>query len=127
MKANRGLIKFILLSLITFGIYDIIFFSAIGEDLNILAPDDKKTMHFCLIFFLLGPITFEIATIVWFHKMSGKIGRTLKARGIDYSFGASTFWIFEVLLSFTIICPFIYFAKLCKSMNLLVEDYNNNK
>ena len=128
LKTNLGLIRFILLSLITCGIYSIVYFSAISEDINTIAGryDGKKTMHFCLICFLLGPITFEIATIVWVHNVCARIGAELKRRGIDYSFGAGTFWGWGVLGSLIVIGPFIYLHKLSVAMNRLAENYNNN-
>ena len=45
-------------------------------------------------------------------------------RGIDYSFGASTFWLWGILGSIIVVGPFIYTYKLLKSMNLLAADYN---
>ena len=47
MKTNRGMIKTILLSIITFGIYGIVFYSNISTDINIIATryDGTKTMH----------------------------------------------------------------------------------
>lgn len=125
MKSNRGALKFFLLSLITLGIYEIVFFSGVGEDLNIVAQNQKKTTHFCLVFFILSWLTLGIYPIVWFHGISAKAGTALKERGISYEFGASTFWIWMVLLSFTVVGPILYISKLCKAMNLLVDDYNN--
>ena len=126
LNTNRGVLKFILLSIITFGIYPIVAFSSISESINIAASryDGKKTMHFCLLFFIISPITAGIGMLVWFHKVSNRIGNECSRRGIAYSFGASDFWIFEFLLSFTIVCPFIYLHKLFKATNLVCEDYN---
>ena len=47
MNNERALWKFIVFGLITCGIYPIVFWSGIGEDLNIAATrrDGKKTMH----------------------------------------------------------------------------------
>lgn len=128
LSTNRGLLKTILLTIVTFGIYSIIFYSGIGEDLNAIASryDGKKTMHYCLILFLVGPITLGIATIVWFHKMSNRIGSELQRRGINYSFSAATFWGWGVLGSFIIVGPFIYMAKMCTAMNELCANYNVN-
>ena len=55
LKTNRGLLKYILLSFITFGIYGIVVMSSISNDINIVASryDGKKTMHYCLLFFLV--------------------------------------------------------------------------
>lgn len=128
LKTKRGLIKFILLSLITFGIYALVFYSRISTDINLIASryDGKKTMHFCLLTFIVAPITLGIGAIVWNHRISARIGRELSRRGIGYSFGASTFWLWNVLGSLIVIGPFVYLHKLCKSMNLLCADFNVN-
>lgn len=127
LKTNRGMIKAILLSIITFGIYGIVFYSNISTDINIIATryDGKKTMHYCLLLFLVAPITCGIAAIVWNHRICARIGNELRRRGIAYSFGAGSFWGWGVFGS--LLCgvgPFIFLHKLCKSMNLLCADYN---
>ena len=126
IHTKRGLLKYILLNIITFGIYSLVFFSSISTDINQIAAryDGKKTMHFCLLLFLVGPITFGIAYIVWYHKLSARIGAELSRRGIGYSFGAGSFWGWNVLGSFIVVGPFIYLHKLSKAMNLLCADYN---
>lgn len=127
LKTNRGWFKFILLTIITFGIYAIVFYSKISTDINLIASryDGKKTMHFCLLTFIIAPITLGIGAIVWIHRLSARIGNELARRGIAYGFGAGSFWGWGVLGSLLFgIGPFIYLHKLCKSMNLLCGDYN---
>lgn len=128
LKTNRGLLKFILLNIITLGIYSLVIFSGISSDINVIASryDGKKTMHFCLLFFLVGPITLGIADIVWFHRISNRIGNELKRRQIAYSFSASDYWLWNVLGAVIIVGPFIYLHKLFKAMNMLSENYNIN-
>lgn len=48
LKTNKSLVKFILLSLITFGIYGIVILSSVSNDINIIASryDGKRTMHY---------------------------------------------------------------------------------
>ncbi len=127
LKTTRGLLKFILLSIVTLGIYSLVFFSSISTDINIIASryDGKKTMHFCLLAFIITPITFGIGAIVWYHRISARIGAELARRGIAYSFGAGTFWGWNVLGSLLFgVGPFVYIHKLAKAMNLLAENYN---
>ena len=126
LKTNRGLLKFILLSIVTFGIYGIVVMSTISTDINYIASkyDGKKTMHYCLLVFLVGPITLGIADLVWYHRISNRIGDELTRRGLGYSFGAGTFWGWNILGSFIIVGPFIYQYKLLKAMNMLAADYN---
>lgn len=128
LKTNRGLVKYILLSFITLGIYSIYAMWAVGNDINVIARkyDGKKTMNFCLVFFLLSGLTMGIASLVWHHKVSARIGRELERRNIGYRFGAGSFWGWNILGSFIGIGPFIYIYKLFKAMNLLSKDYNIN-
>lgn len=128
LNTHRSLLKFILLGIVTFGIYTIVFYSGISSDINVIASryDGKKTMHFCLLFFLVGPITCGIANLVWFHRISGRIGNELKRRNINYNFGASDFWLWNVLGSLIIVGPFIYVHKLAVASNKIAEHYNIN-
>ena len=126
LKTNKGLIKYILLSIITFGIYGLVVMSSLSNDINIVASryDGKKTMHYCLLYFIVAPITLGIAGIVWFHKISNRMGKELKRRNIAYDFSCADFWLWNVVGSIIVIGPFIYFHKLFKAANLICADYN---
>lgn len=128
LKTNRHIVMLLLLSFITFGIYSIVFFTSVANDLNTIASryDGKKTMHYCLLFFIVAPLTLGIGAIVWFHKISARMGNELKRRGIAYDFGAADFWLWNVLGSLIFVGPFIYIYKFIKSMNLLAANYNVN-
>ena len=128
ITSKRGLLKYILLNLITFGIYSIVYFSSISTDIHQIAAryDGKKTMHFCLLAFIVVPITFGIAGIVWYHRISNRIGNELKRRGIAYSFSASDYWLWNVLGSLIVVGPFVYLHKMFKAVNLMNADYNVN-
>ena len=126
LKTNRGLFKLLFFSLLTFGIYGLVVMSAVSIDINTIASryDGKKTMHYCLVFFIFSWLTLGIVPLVWSHRISARIGAELRRRGISYSFGAGTFWGWGVLGSLILIGPLIYAHKLLKSMNLLAGDFN---
>jgi len=128
LKANKSLLKYILLSLLTCGIYSIVFFYSISENINAVAGryDGKKTMNYALLFFLIAPLTLGIGYIVWLHKLSARTGNELRRRDINYSFGAGTFWLWSVLGTLIFVGPFVYLHKLCRSSNMLAEHYNAN-
>ena len=128
MKTDRSLVKYILLSIITLGIYAIVFYTNIANSINIIASryDGKKTMHYCLLCFLVGPVTLGIAVFVWFHNISNRIGNELRRRGIDSDFSASDFWLWNVLGSLIFVGPFVYVYKLCNAANKVCEHYNIN-
>lgn len=128
LKTNRSLAKYILLGIITCGIYDIVVLSGISTDINTIASryDGKKTMHFCLMLFIFMPITAFIADFVWFHKISARIGQELRRRSINFSFGARDYWLWCILGSLIIIGPYVYIYDLIAASNKLAEDYNIN-
>lgn len=128
LKTNKSLVKFILLSLITFGIYGIVVMSSVSNDINVIASryDGKKTMHYCLLLFLVGPVTLGIADLVWNHRLANRLGAKLTRRGINYSISASTFWLWGILGCLIVVGPFVYLHKLLKATNLLCEHYNVN-
>ncbi|AIA32099.1 hypothetical protein EN10_00255 [Bifidobacterium animalis] len=114
LPTNRSLTKFILLGLITFGIYDIVIMTTTAEALNTIASprDGKKTMNYCLMYFLIGWLTLGIGWLVWFHNFSDRIGEEQRRRGMVPTVTASTFWLWEVLGSLIVVGPFIYHYKM---------------
>lgn len=128
LKTNKGLLKTILLSIITLGIYPLVVMSAVSNDINTVASrhDGKKTMHFLLLSFIVAPITFGIASLVWYHKISNRIGDELDRRHIQYNFDATDFWLWNVLGSLIVIGPLVYLHKLFKAVNEMNANYNIN-
>ena len=126
MRTNRGLIKMILLGMITFGIYPLVVYSHISEEINVIATphDGRHTMNFCLLFFIFSWLTLGIATFVWWHRICDRIGNELKRRNLPYSFGASTFWLWNILGRLIIIGPFVFIHKHMNAMNYLNGDWN---
>ena len=58
---------YFLLSFITCGIYGIYFMTKFTDDLNTIATkrDGLKTMHYCLMIFILSGLTLGIYPLVW--------------------------------------------------------------
>ena len=112
LSTNRSFQKFFFLTIVTLGVYSIVFWSAISKDINIIAGtyDKKKTMPYSLLFFLLTPLTLGLAHIFWHHNLSGRIKQELMRRNIHYDidFGVGTFWRWFILYSLIIIAPLIY-------------------
>lgn len=127
LSTSRGMIKFILLSIVTCGIYGLIAMACISRDINTIAGkyDGKSTMNFVVVALVFSWLTCGIVPIIWYHKISSRIGDELDRRGIDYGFGAGTFWCWNVLGSMIYVGPLIYLHKLMKAMNKLSDHYNN--
>ncbi|MCQ2184147.1 MAG: DUF4234 domain-containing protein [Bacteroidales bacterium] len=128
-NTKRGLLKYILLSLITFGIYSLVVMSHISEEINYAASprDGKHTMHYLLMALIFSWLSLGIVPLVWFHRISNRIGAELSARNCDYSFSAMDFWLWNIVGSLILVGPFVYLHKLLKAMNLINADYLKNK
>ncbi len=125
LQTNRSMWKLVLFSILTLGIYSIIFFIPFSFDLNKIAPrrEREKTMNY-LWAFLLAYFTVAIVLAVWYYQVAAHVQEALHRREINYDFGTESFWIWYVLGSFFLVGPLIYFYKLCRAMNLLCEHYN---
>ena len=86
----------------------------------------RASSSFTLVLFIFSWLTLGIVPLVWNHKISDRIGAELTRRGIDYQFGAGTFWGWGILGSLILVGPFIYTHKLLTAMNRLSADYNVN-
>lgn len=156
LPVKRSLVKMIFFSILTLGIYPIVIYSRLVTELNIAASryDGKRTLSFFGML-MLSPLTLGILTLVWCHRLCGRIGCELRRRNILYTFGASDFWLWNMLLSLlcgaamgcmvlifgpvdwvvlvlallgvgSMVGPFIFLHKLMKSMNLINADFNLN-
>ena len=127
LATNRSMWKLMLLSIVTLGIYSIIFFIPFSFDLDKAAPkrDHSKTLNFIFVY-ILGLLTFSIAIVVWHYQIAERVEEALSRRKIRYEFGTGDFWTWYVFCSLILIGPFVYFHKLCTAMNLVCEDYNEN-
>lgn len=128
LKTDRSVWKYILFSLLTFGIYSIVMYTKIANEINLTASgrDGKKTTHYCLAAFIFTPLTCGIYGLYWWHTISNRIGEEARARGIYTTFGATTFWLWQLVGIF--ICgigPFVYIHKLCETMNQINDSYNH--
>ncbi len=125
LRTDRNMWKLIILSILTLGIYSIVFFIPLSFDLDKVDPmrERGKTLNF-LAAYVLSLFTFSIVLLVWHYQIAARIEEALQRRKIDYEFTTGDFWKWYFFGSFILIGPFVYFHKLCKAMNLLCEDYN---
>ena len=126
LNDRRGLAKLIIFSILTLGIYSLVFYSGISSDINVVASryDGRKTMHYCLLFFVISPITFGIGALVWNHRLANRVGNELSRRGLSTRLSAADFWLWNILGALIVVGPLVYVHKLAKAMNALASDYN---
>ena len=123
---DRTLAKYILLGMITLGIYGLWLTARSGEDLNAIAgpADNKRTMNLWLLALIVGPVTLGIGYLVWFHKFADRIGAEQARRGLPRTIAAKDYWLWNVLGAAIVVGPVIFANKWLTAMNALAADAN---
>ena len=124
-RTDRNVLKLILFSLLTCGLYSIFFYTPFSFDLDDIAPkrDGTKTFNYFLAL-ILSYFTWSIVMLCWLYSVTARIEEALSQYKIDYEFGTQDFWMWHVLGSLILVGPLVFTYKLCKAMNLLCAAYN---
>ena len=124
LKTNRSILKLILLSLVTFGIYPLFFWSRYAKDMNIVCAGDGRKTRGILFRLLFGFLTFGIYDLIWMYGAGERIFQRSARRNIptNTTGGKVLVWyLFGILI---IVGPFIALHKLLDGLNQLCLDYN---
>ena len=98
LPCKRGLLKMLLFSLLTCGIYPMVIYSRISMEINMVASrhDGKRTIHFMWLP-VLAALTLFIYPFMWIHDLCNRIGGELERRQIQYKFSAASFWLWNLV------------------------------
>lgn len=124
VKEDRSLGMYILLSILTCGIYPYYFWYKAAEDANtICCGDGEETTGgatLVLLFLFCG-----IYQYYWLYKLGDRLQRNAKRYGMEFQESGTTVLLWLVLGMFIVIGPFISWYILIKNMNSLAKAYNN--
>lgn len=73
MQTNRSLIKYILLTILTLGIYSLFFWHKYVQDVNTLCSNDGKNTNGILLKILFSILTLGIYGLVWQCGMQNRL------------------------------------------------------
>ncbi|MDR1287133.1 MAG: DUF4234 domain-containing protein [Treponema sp.] len=124
MIRKRGLAGFILLSVITFGIYGLYWIYKLAKDVNSICEGDGKKTGGLLKYFLLGIITFGIYDLVWLYMLGDRLQDNAPRYGLAFKESGGAVLLWYILGSFIIVGPFIAFYIIIKNVNALADEYN---
>lgn len=125
MIKQRSLLKFILLGIITLGIYDIVFLYGWTKDNNRLCEGVGKDSPNYIVVLLLSMITFGIYGLYWYFKMGDRLQQAAPKYGLSLQHGGTTVLLWMVIGS--LLCgigPFIAMYYLIDNQNQLATVYN---
>lgn len=122
---QRSFITYVLLSLVTFGIYWIYFWYIWTEDINrICEGDGQESMNFLLVF-LLSIVTCSIYMFFWYYKQAERLYAVASRYDVIITETGSTILLWMIVGSF--VCGlglFIGQYFLINNTNNIAEKYS---
>ncbi|GHV20015.1 hypothetical protein FACS189494_02920 [Spirochaetia bacterium] len=124
MIKKRGLAGFILLSIVTFGIYTLYWIHKLAEDVNSICEGDGKKTGGVLKYLLLGIITLGIYDLMWLYMLGDRLQDNAPKYGLTFKESGGGVLLWYVLGAFIIVGPFIAMHIIIKNTNALADEFN---
>lgn len=121
MIKQRKITKYVLLQIVTLGIYGLFFWSDWTEDLNKMCEDDDNESANYILVFILDIFSFGIYSFIWNYGQSERMYRIAPQYGISLKHGGSYILLLRTILFFL---PVIGSVEKIKLFNTLAVAYN---
>ena len=119
---ERSVLSLLLFSVMTFGIYPIVFWNKVSKEVELLCEGDgKKTMKYVFVW-LLNFITFGIAGIVWRAKLAQRLKENAARYNLRFSESGALAAFYDVVV--LIVGPIINRFVLIKNLNAMGIAFN---
>ncbi|MBO5159776.1 MAG: DUF4234 domain-containing protein [Lachnospiraceae bacterium] len=126
LDQNRSLAKYILLSLVTCGIYSWIFIYHLANDMNTMCEGDGETTPGLVKLILLTLVTCGIYSFIWYYKLGNRLCANAPRYNLTFQENGTTVLMWQLFGA--LLCgigPFIAWNIIIKNANALAAQYNN--
>ena len=125
LKDDRGILSYILLNIITCGIYGYYFIYKMARDVNIACDGDGENTAGIGMFILLSIVTCGFYAYYWYYKLGNRLNANAGRYGLNFQENGTTVLLWCVIgLLLCGIGPFIAMYILIKNSNLICGAYN---
>ena len=125
LDTNRSLLLYILLSLVTCGIYAYYFIYCMARDVNTACDGDGQKTEGLLGFILLSLVTCGIYAFYWYYALGNRLAANAPRYGMSFQENGTTVLLWMVLGLF--LCglgPYFGMYILIKNTNAICNGYN---
>lgn len=125
IDSNRGLGQYIVLSIITCGIYSWYFLYKLAADVNIMCKDDGDKTAGLATFILLSIITCGIYPLIWYYKIGNRLMANAPKYSLNFTENGTSVLMWMIFGS--LLCGIGYFIGiniLIKNTNAMANAYN---
>ncbi|MBP3802997.1 MAG: DUF4234 domain-containing protein [Oribacterium sp.] len=126
LSTDRSIVAYILLGLITCGIYDLYMIHLMIQDVNVTCAGDGKVTKGILEYILFGILTCGIYDYVWLYNFANRIQSNAPRYGMRFEEGGTTILLWWILGAWLCgVGPFYAMYLIIKNTNALNAAYNN--
>lgn len=124
---DRGLLVYILLSIITCGIYSYYFLYKMAHDINIACEGDGEETAGLVAFILLSFVTCGIYAWFWYYKLGNRLASNASRYHLSFQENGTTVLLWLIFGSFLCgIGGFVAMYILIKNSNEICGAYNRS-
>ena len=116
---------YIVLTIVTCGIYSFFFIYKLAEDVNTACNGDGEETAGLVKYMLLSIITCGIYSLIWLYKLGNRLSANSYRYGLSIQENGTTILMWYVLGSFLCgIGPLVAWHILIKNINAICSAYN---
>lgn len=125
LNDERGIISYILLNIITCGIYGYYFLYKMAADVNVACAGDGKKTPGLAQFLILSILTCGIYAWIWYYNLGNRLAENAPRYGLSFSENGTTVLLWAVLGAWLFgIGPIVAMYFLIKNTNAICKAYN---
>ena len=127
VNQNRSVFTYILLTIVTCGLYGLYFTYALAKDVNIMCSGDGKHTSGLLALIILTFLTCGIYGIIWWYNVAERIGNAQARLGQPKDIDGMKYLLFTIIGY--LVCGLISLYGmhlLCEGSNKVARSFNGN-
>ena len=124
MQTNRSLVAYVLLTMLTCGLYAYYFIYSVAQDMNEMCQDDEETGGL-LFFILLSVVTCGLYGLYWEYKLANRLQRNAPIYGLTFTENGTTVILWRLLGALICFVGSFYGTYIyINNLNRLADAYN---
>ena len=126
IKTDRSLPFYIIMSIITCGIYGYWFVYSIARDMNTMCEGDGENTGGLAAYIVLSIVTCGIYNLWWQYKIGNRLQRNAPRYGLMFQENGTTILMWDIVgILLCCLGPFIAMHIIIKNTNALAMAYNS--
>ena len=125
IKTDRGVIGWLLLSIVTCGIYSYYFLYCLARDINVMCQDDGDSTPGLAAFILLSFVTCGFYALYWYYKVGNRLQANAPRYGLMFQENGTTVLMWQIVGA--LLCglgPIFAMNIIIKNTNAMATAYN---